>query len=218
MTVALPAKVQQGAFGTRSGAPAGGSLQSGRVAPPRPALIQRGTAQGREHFVTTDGKIDPVAIGYAINELQVKVRESTAQTRANPMADGLFFQNVPISGPLVTGTSSQAPNTTDATIGYPYFDTTLGKPLWFSGGNWVTATGAVQYAGTAGSMTLTSIEHGFGAPAVGLLITNVSNGLLRAAPQIILAGNSSDNSIVRFWVPIYQNVGKQLTADVYVFR
>jgi hypothetical protein len=27
-------------------------------------------------------------------------------------------------------------------VGRPYFDTTLGKPIWYSGSGWVDATGA----------------------------------------------------------------------------
>lgn len=38
------------------------------------------------------------------------------------------------------GTTASRP--TVSTIGYPYFDTTLGKPIWWNGTNWKDATGA----------------------------------------------------------------------------
>jgi hypothetical protein len=40
-----------------------------------------------------------------------------------------------------TGTTAQRP--ASATTGKPYVDTTLGKPIWKLGANWIDATGAV---------------------------------------------------------------------------
>lgn len=47
---------------------------------------------------------------------------------------------------LVSGvdscTSTSRPSTTELPVGFPTFDTTLGKPIWWTGTNWVDATGA----------------------------------------------------------------------------
>lgn len=40
-----------------------------------------------------------------------------------------------------SGTTANRP-TANLWIGRPYFDTTLGKPVWYDGTNWVDATGA----------------------------------------------------------------------------
>lgn len=48
---------------------------------------------------------------------------------------------------LVSGvdscTSGSRPTPTDLPVGFPTFDTTLGKPIWWTGTNWVDATGTV---------------------------------------------------------------------------
>lgn len=41
----------------------------------------------------------------------------------------------------MSGTSANRP-TTGLYVGRPYFDTTLGKPIWFKDPGWVDATGA----------------------------------------------------------------------------
>lgn len=45
---------------------------------------------------------------------------------------------------LIKGTTAQRPATLTATndVGFEYFDTTLGKPVWWKGATWVDATGA----------------------------------------------------------------------------
>ena len=45
-------------------------------------------------------------------------------------------------GPKFGNTSSRPTNLTSADVGYPYFDTTLGKPIYWAGASWVDATGA----------------------------------------------------------------------------
>lgn len=40
------------------------------------------------------------------------------------------------------GTSTQRPTLSTSDTGYQFFDTTLGKPIWWSGSAWVDATGA----------------------------------------------------------------------------
>jgi hypothetical protein len=39
----------------------------------------------------------------------------------------------------VSGTTAARPDTT--TVGFTYFDTTLGLPIWWDGADWVDATG-----------------------------------------------------------------------------
>lgn len=40
------------------------------------------------------------------------------------------------------GTTQQRPTTTYINVGFQYFDTTLNKPIWWAGMNWVDSTGA----------------------------------------------------------------------------
>lgn len=39
------------------------------------------------------------------------------------------------------GTTQQRPTTTYIDVGFQYFDTTLNKPIWWTGMNWVDSTG-----------------------------------------------------------------------------
>ena len=215
--MSLPTRIQQGAFGTRDAAPAGGTIVAGRQLTPRPALTQRGSAQQLERFITKKGELDPFAVTRALNEAQRNIADSTAAARANPTATGHLFQGVKLQGPLLAGTSSQAPNRSDARIGQQFFDTTLVIPLFFNNNNWNTASGPVQYAAAAGNPTYTIIEHGFGVAAAGVLITSVKGGVVAGPPKLVPAGDSTDLQRVRFWMPILPDGGSTLTADVYVF-
>lgn len=42
----------------------------------------------------------------------------------------------------IKGTTTQRPTLVADDAGYQYFDTTLGKPIWWKGTAWVDATGA----------------------------------------------------------------------------
>lgn len=46
-----------------------------------------------------------------------------------------------LNKPMDSGDTLSRPTLTSSNIGYLYFDTTLGKPIWFDGTNWVDATG-----------------------------------------------------------------------------
>lgn len=54
-----------------------------------------------------------------------------------------WFGKVRIRGGAIghNGTTANRP-TSDLYVGRPFFDTTLGKPVWYDGTNWVDATGA----------------------------------------------------------------------------
>ena len=39
------------------------------------------------------------------------------------------------------GTTTDRPTLTSSDVGYTFFDTTVGKPIWWDGTNWVDATG-----------------------------------------------------------------------------
>lgn len=58
--------------------------------------------------------------------------------------DGTIFRNALgyIAGPL-KGTTAQRPALTDSSkcIGYIYYDTTINKPIWWTGDKWIDATG-----------------------------------------------------------------------------
>lgn len=40
------------------------------------------------------------------------------------------------------GATSERPSLSSAQVGVVYFDTTIGKPIWWNGASWVDATGA----------------------------------------------------------------------------
>lgn len=42
---------------------------------------------------------------------------------------------------VLSGTTTGRP-TAELYVGLPYFDTTLGIPIWYDGTNWIDATGA----------------------------------------------------------------------------
>jgi len=48
--------------------------------------------------VFTAKNLDPAATARALNAIQTKIAESTAQARANPFAAGQLFQGVPLGG------------------------------------------------------------------------------------------------------------------------
>ena len=214
----LPVRVQQGAFGTRDAAPAGGTITAGRLATPRPALVQRGTAQGEERFVTKEGELDAFAVARALNQAQRNIDNSTAAARANPTATGHLFQGVKLQGPLMTGSSAAAPPSTGLPVGYQYWNTDTHKPNYYDGaGQWRDSAGTVLGAASSAAATYTIIEHGFGAAATGIIITNVSGGVIGATHKIVPAGDATDKQRVRIWTPVLPDTGATLTADVYVF-
>lgn len=54
--------------------------------------------------------------------------------------------NVNVSGPAKAnnkhvGTTEERPSFDSIRIGFQYFDTTLEKPIWYNGTEWVDATG-----------------------------------------------------------------------------
>jgi len=44
----------------------------------------------------------------------------------------------------MNGTTSSRPNSSIATLGQQYFDTTIGRPLFWNGTNWIDAAGSVR--------------------------------------------------------------------------
>lgn len=91
----LPSRIQTEDFGTS----AANTATTGRPPAPRPALTTS-TAQAKEVF-TAEKIADPQSVARALNALQTKIAESTAQARANPFANGQLFQNVPVSTTIV---------------------------------------------------------------------------------------------------------------------
>ena len=214
----LPSRVQADSFGSRKAQAAGGSLATGRAPLPRPVVTTPGTAQAKERFVTTkDGQLDAAAVTQALNNLQSKVAASTAQARANPFGNGQLFQNVSLSGTLASGTTAQRPSDDGLPDGFPYYDLTLAKPLWLFGGVWIDAAAAGAGAASAGTLSTTNIEHGFGEPVSGVLITNVKNAVISTAPRLVLAGNSADNNIARVWFSYMPLGDGDPTADFYLY-
>lgn len=83
-------------------------------------------AKGR-NILTLNGSSDNNHIQVTSNKERVKFANASG---ASTMLQFSFYR----------GSSSGRP--TNAVIGEAYFDTTLGKPIWFNGTNWVDATGA----------------------------------------------------------------------------
>lgn len=213
----LPTKVQMGEFGARPAAPNGGTLTTmARTLQPRPALLQRGPTQGLENLVTLDGQLKPDELTRAIGQLQSNVQGATARARANPLANGHLFQNVAIKGPLTQGALSDLPSIVNLKAGFLFFVTTIGIPFFYDEqGHWVDGVGTIKTAASSAAQTYTKIEHGFGAPAVGFLITNVTGGVIGHCPRIVPAGNATDNNIVQILIPVS---GNSVKADIYVFH
>jgi hypothetical protein len=209
----LPTRVQGGSFGTQPAAPAGGTITQGRLPQPRPAITS-GPSQGRESF--SAGELGP-SVARALNEIQSKVADSTAQARANPMGNGRLFQGVTITGTPTAGTLASRPGRTGLPNGFMYFITTLEKPIWLSGTNWVDATGAVAYPASGFSLLTTKVDHGFGRPAAGVLITNVQNAVIQTAPRLVLEGDSTDNNTARIWFAYAPLSTEDPVADIYVY-
>ena len=77
-----------------------------------------------KHFYPKDGKWETTTE----NEVtRAKAAEKTLQTNIDTKID------------LNSGVTTNRP--TDKTAGYQYFDTTLNKPIWYTGSKWVDATG-----------------------------------------------------------------------------
>lgn len=153
----------------------------------------------------------------ALNSLQTKIAESTAQARANPFASGQLFQNVPLVGTLVSGPTASRPPSDGLPEGFSYFDETLGEPLWLAAGNWVLADGTIDVAASAGALATTNIDHGFGSPAVGVIITNVKNAVIHTLPRLVLYGDEKDNNVAQISFS-YSELATAPTADFYLYR
>jgi hypothetical protein len=180
-------------------------------------LLQRGTSQQQEKLVTEDGAFNTEAVARAIVQLQRNSDEATSQSRANPFLSGHLFQAVPVQGPRLVGSVAQLPSTVDLWPGYYYFDSTVGRPLFLqlATNQWIDGTGAVVAGSTAGTQTYTQVEHGFGTPIIGFLVTNIAGGVVGPV-RYIPFGDARDKSIARFLIP--QNTITTLTADVYLFH
>lgn len=58
------------------------------------------------------------------------------------IGDGMNnWNNLPLLGIILSGTTSQRP--TNVKIGSTYFDSSLNKPIWWNGTNWVDSSGEV---------------------------------------------------------------------------
>jgi hypothetical protein len=55
----------------------------------------------------------------------------------NGLISTIILLNTPSAG-----TTAERP-TTDLQIGQQYFDTTIGRPIWWNGSNWINAAGTV---------------------------------------------------------------------------
>jgi hypothetical protein len=98
-----------------------------------------------------------------------------------------------------------------------YFDETVSAPRWLKGGNWVSSSGTTIAAASSGELSTTIIDHGFGSPVVGVLVTNVKNAVIHTAPQLVLYDDETDNNVARIWFS-YTPLSASSTADFYLYR
>ena len=77
--------------------------------------------------------------GLEINLPILDIAEQAFTTNTYKSYIGSAIGNIELAC-LTSGTTATRP--TDKSIGFPYFDTTLGKPIWFDGTVWKDSTGA----------------------------------------------------------------------------
>lgn len=75
----------------------------------------------------------------AVGSLVLRTNGGLGSTIYIKEANATSFGYAPLQG-IYSGTTAQRPTAT--TVGFQYFDTTLGKPVWWKGAVWVDALGA----------------------------------------------------------------------------
>lgn len=107
---------------------------------------------------TTTGASGTVDVRYYVTDIQLYAADAPYMlgdfvTHQGKMWKSLIDNNADTPGvdaswavalelPSPSGTTAQRPSPATAGVGYPYFDTTLNKPIWSTGSVWVDATGA----------------------------------------------------------------------------
>jgi hypothetical protein len=88
------------------------------------------------------GAKQAIPTGFAINKTQEDYKKSLQQTISPEWAE--FFSDIyfAIVGMQQSGTTANRP-TKRLYVGMPYFDTTLNRPIWYTGTNWIRADGVV---------------------------------------------------------------------------
>ena len=86
--------------------------------------------------------VSPSSIG-AETPPAAQVKADTAESNANTYTDTHEDKDNPHSGSQPINSFTTANRPAGATTGYMGFDTDLGQPIWYSGTDWVDATGTI---------------------------------------------------------------------------
>ena len=86
--------------------------------------------------------VSPSSIG-AETPLAAQLKADGAETAANTYTDTHEDKDNPHSGSQPINSFTTANRPAGATTGYMGFDTDLGQPIWYSGTDWVDATGTI---------------------------------------------------------------------------
>ena len=86
--------------------------------------------------------VSPSSIG-AETPPAAQVKADTAESNANGYTDTHENKANPHSGSQPINSFTTANRPAGATTGYMGFDTDLGQPIWYSGTDWVDATGTI---------------------------------------------------------------------------
>jgi len=83
--------------------------------------------------------INNVIIGSNASSSRIGVASGTVSNNGNTV----FVDRIPQTRESLSGNTASRPSLTSADAGTVYFDTTLGKPIFYRGDGWVDATGTV---------------------------------------------------------------------------
>lgn len=99
-------------------------------------------AHASTHSVGGADNVTPSSIG-AETPLAAQAKADAAEQNAKSYTDTHEGKNNPHAGSQPIDSFVTANRPVGISVGYMGFDTTLGKPVWFNGTNWVDATGAI---------------------------------------------------------------------------
>jgi len=97
-------------------------------------IVKNGTSSGGSIVAMYFSNVQLINATLTDNVKDTNIPLNEVQEDGSYIGDGSYLQPKPLSG-------DTASRPTVTRIGFRYFDTTLGKPIWWSGSEWVDATG-----------------------------------------------------------------------------